>query len=63
MVQSSTLSSTGVATGEVRGFCAEFELVEGDAVPLGSVNVSNVLFDALEAIERGMLVEIGWTIE
>ena len=55
MFQSSTLSRTGVATGDVRGFFVEFELVEGNTVPLGSVNVSNVLFDALEAIERGCI--------
>ena len=33
MVQSSTLSRTGVTTGDVQGFFAEFELVEGGAVP------------------------------
>jgi hypothetical protein len=61
MFQSSTLSNTGAASRDVRGFLAEFELVESGTVPLGSANVSNVLLDALVAMElfgigRGWIV-------
>ena len=53
MFHSSTFSKTGGASGDVRGFFTEFESPDGGAVPLGSVKLSNVLFGALEFIERG----------
>lgn len=52
MFQSSILEGAGFVEGEGRSF---FEL-EGEEVPLGSVNVEKVRFDALDVIVR---VDIG----